>query len=79
MQVKYDPEVDGVFFIFSNKPVVETEELQPGVFVDRDAEDQVVSVEILNFSTREKGIELPMVLDWMGNEGSDTERTAGPA
>lgn len=52
MKVKYDPEVDVLTIILSDRPVDESDESKPGVIIDYDAGGNVVSIEILDASKR---------------------------
>ena len=52
MRLKVDRESDALHFRLDESAVVESEEVQPGVILDFNAEGQVVSIEILNLSTR---------------------------
>ncbi len=52
MKVTYDPEVDVVRIIFSNKPVEESDEDKPGVILDYDQKGNIVGMEILDASKR---------------------------
>ncbi|HLF04138.1 MAG TPA: DUF2283 domain-containing protein [Dehalococcoidia bacterium] len=52
MRLKVDRESDALYFRLDESAVVESEEVQPGVILDFNAEGQVVGIEILNLSTR---------------------------
>ena len=52
MKVNYDRETDTLIVIFSGAPVVESDEDKPGVILDYDANGNLVSLEILNASSR---------------------------
>lgn len=54
VKLAYDPEVDAAYLTLAAGKVVESEEVQPGVIVDLDAEDHLLGVEILRFSCRFK-------------------------
>jgi len=60
MKIKYDEDTDAIFFVLSNHKVVESEEILNGVIVDYDMNDQMTSVEILNFRSRKDDVELPI-------------------
>ena len=53
MKASYDPHTDTLSFLLRiNATVAESDEPRPGVILDYDAEGQLVSLEILDASTR---------------------------
>ena len=52
MRLKVDKESDALYFRLDESAVVESEEVQPGVILDFNAEGRVIGFEILNLSTR---------------------------
>ena len=54
MRLKVDKENDALYFRLDESSIVESEEVQPGVFLDFNAEGKVVGIEILNLSDRIK-------------------------
>ncbi len=52
MRLRVDKESDALYFRLDESAVVESEEVQPGVILDFNAEGSVVGIEILNLSTR---------------------------
>jgi uncharacterized protein YuzE len=52
MRLKVDKENDALYFRLDESPIVESEEVQPGVILDFNAEGKVVGIEILNLSNR---------------------------
>ncbi len=57
MKLIYDKEVDIVKIIFSEMPIVESDEEKKGIIIDYDAHGNIVSIEILNAS---QNMENPM-------------------
>lgn len=53
MKIKYDSEVDVLLMILSDAEVMESDESNPGIILDFDAEGNVVRIEILDAA--EKG------------------------
>jgi uncharacterized protein YuzE len=52
MKVKYDPEADAVFLRLAEGDIVDSEEMQPGMIVDFDADGKIVAIEFLNAKER---------------------------
>ena len=52
MKVHYDPAADALYFRIDETPVVESEEVRPGVILDLDSRDNVVGIELLRVSER---------------------------
>ena len=52
MRLKIDKENDALYFRLDESAIVESEEVQPGVILDFDQNNQVVGIEILNLSSR---------------------------
>ncbi len=52
MRVVYDARTDTLTIILSDAPVAESDEDKPGLILDYDAGGNVVSLEILDASTR---------------------------
>ena len=52
MRLKIDKENDVLYLRLSEAAVIESEEVQPGVILDFDAESAVVGIEILRLSAR---------------------------
>lgn len=52
MKLHFDPEADALYLRLDDSTIVESEEVQPGVVLDFNADNQVVGVEILNVAKR---------------------------
>ncbi|MEK6689744.1 MAG: DUF2283 domain-containing protein [Nitrospirota bacterium] len=52
MRLKVDKENDALYFRLDESSIVESEEVQPGVVLDFNADGKVVGIEILNLSNR---------------------------
>lgn len=52
MRLKIDKEDDALYFRLDESAIVDSEEVQPGVILDFDQDNQVVGIEILNLSAR---------------------------
>jgi len=48
--VKYDRQTDILRLRFKDGPIADSDEIEPGVIVDYDADGQIVGVEILDAS-----------------------------
>ncbi|EFK09197.1 amino acid permease family protein, partial [delta proteobacterium NaphS2] len=47
MRIRVDKENDALYFRFDEAKIMESEEVEPGVILDYDANEQVVGIEIL--------------------------------
>ena len=52
MKLKIDEEADALYLRLDESAIVESEEVQPGVVLDFNAEKVVVGIEVLNISKR---------------------------
>ncbi len=52
MKVNYDARTDTLTVVFRDVPVAESEEGKPGVILDYDATGNIVSIEVLDASSR---------------------------
>ena len=52
MRIKVDQENDAVYFRLDETVIVESEEVQPGVILDYNAQSKVVWIEILGIMDR---------------------------
>lgn len=48
--MKVDLKSDALYLRLGDSPIVESEEVRPGVILDYDAKDNVVSIELLGLS-----------------------------
>lgn len=58
MKLKVDQEADALYLSLDDSPIVETEEVSPGVIVDLNEKKEVVGVEILYLSKRAPDLNL---------------------
>ena len=61
MKLKLDEETDTLYLRLDESAIVESEEVQPGVVLDFNAENRVVGIEMLNISKR---VESEKLLDF---------------
>jgi uncharacterized protein YuzE len=52
MKLSYDKETDTLLLVLTKKAIDETEEIRPGVLADLDENGALVSLEILNASSK---------------------------
>ena len=52
MRLRIDKEDDALYLRLDEMPIVESEEVAPGIILDYDAEGKVVGIEMLNLSSR---------------------------
>jgi uncharacterized protein YuzE len=52
VRLKVDRENDALYFRLDESVIVESEEVQPGVILDFDAQGRVVGIEMLRLSAR---------------------------
>ena len=74
MKLELDPEADALSFWLGDQRVVESEEVQPGVILDFNAEGVVVGVELLQLSKRMSRSDMERVefVTAAGGAGSST-------
>jgi uncharacterized protein YuzE len=58
MKIEMDKDSDALYFRLHDEKIAESEEVQPGVILDYDKNNQVVGVEFLNVSKRATSKEL---------------------
>lgn len=61
MRIKVDKDSDALYFRLDDSVVVESEEVQPGIVLDYDDQDQVVGIEFLGISARASAEELSVM------------------
>ncbi|MBW2644459.1 MAG: DUF2283 domain-containing protein [Deltaproteobacteria bacterium] len=61
MKIRVDKENDSLYFRLDESRIVESEEVQPGIILDFDENDQVVGVEFLRISSRASQEELSSI------------------
>jgi uncharacterized protein YuzE len=52
MKLKVDREADALYLRLDDSPIVDSEEVSPGVVLDFNGQNQVVGIEMLNLSKR---------------------------
>jgi uncharacterized protein YuzE len=52
MRLKIDKENDALYLRLDESSIIDSEEVQPGVILDFNADGKVVGIELLNLSTR---------------------------
>ncbi len=55
MRLSYDPEADSLWIRWNTEPIEESDEVEPGVVFDFDADGDVVGIEVLNASKKIEG------------------------
>lgn len=58
MKLRYDADVDAAYITLSDAPIVDSEEVRPGLVLDYDAEDRIVGIEILHVQKQRPDIDL---------------------
>src|ERR1019366_4981226 len=58
MKLKVDREAGALYLRLDDSPIVESEEVSPGVVLDFNQQNQVVGVEMLNLSQRAQGLNI---------------------
>jgi len=56
VQLHYDAQTDAAYLRFSNQPVIESEEIAPGLAVDYDSNGRMVAIEVLQARARLQGM-----------------------
>ena len=58
MKLNVDKEADALYLRLDDSPIVESEEVSPGVVLDYNASNEVVGVEMLHLSRRSSNLNL---------------------
>ena len=58
MRLKVDRNADALYLRLDDSPIVESEEVSPGVVLDFNEHNQVVGIEMLNLSKRAPNLDL---------------------
>ncbi len=58
MKLNVDKKADALYFRLDDSPIVESEEVSPGVVLDYNEADEVVGVEMLRLSKRSSKLNL---------------------
>ena len=58
MKLKVDKAADALYLRLDDSPVVESEEVSPGIVLDYNESNEVVGVEMLNLSRRSSDLDL---------------------
>lgn len=58
MKLNVDKEADALYLRLDDSPIVESEEVSPGVVLDYNASNEVVGVEMLHLSRRSPNLNL---------------------
>jgi uncharacterized protein YuzE len=61
MKIRVDKDNDALYFRLDESQIIESEEVEPGVILDYDANNQVVGIEILRISSRASQEELSSI------------------
>ncbi len=58
MKLRLDKQADALYLRLDDSPIVESEEVSPGVVLDYNEANEVVGVELLNLSKRTSALNL---------------------
>ena len=58
MKLSVDKEADALYLRLDDSPIVESEEVSPGVVLDYNESNEVVGVEMLHLSKRSSNLDL---------------------
>ena len=52
MKLKIDRAADALYFSLDDSPVIESDEVSPGIIIDYNEQNEIVGIEILHLSKR---------------------------
>ena len=58
MKIEYSKDVDALYIRLDESPVVESEEIQPGIVLDYNAKSEAIGIEIRGIKKRVPGVDL---------------------
>jgi len=58
LRLRLDQEADALYLRFDESPVVDSEEIRPGVILDLDERGEIVGIEMLRVAQRLPGAQL---------------------
>ena len=61
MRIRVDRKNDALYFRLDESKIIESEEIQPGVILDYDKNDNVIGIEFLSISSRTSEDELSSI------------------
>lgn len=62
MKMYYDEKADALYLRLDESKIIESEEVQPGIVLDYNADNQVIGVEILRVKDRVPSANLKQIL-----------------
>ena len=62
MKMRYDEQADALYLRLDESAIIESEEVQPGIVLDFNADNQVVGIEILGLKGRLPSANLKQLL-----------------
>lgn len=63
MDFSFDKIVNALYIRFSNKKILNSDEIAEGIIIDYGKNDNIVGVEILNFTTRKLNLNDPIIMN----------------
>jgi uncharacterized protein YuzE len=56
MKFEYDPVADALYVNLNDQPIIESEQIKPGIIFDYDEAGNVVGIEVLSASKRDHAL-----------------------